>query len=401
MAAKENGEDNFITPRPSKIMKRVMESSTPAAGAKSPSAIHIPATPFLTKLGFGTGVNVYLYERSPKAGKTVSPWAVKKVNKRHENTEFAARLEKEANLLRNLRHPNIIGYRGFTKSAETGPKNLLMEDGHQSLNDMMEKRKEELDLPFPAENIEKVIKGVCEALHYIHTEKFIMHGDLKSANVLVSQDFSIVKLCDFGVTLQVDTNGGQKNEDDQYIGTDAWSPIEAIRKQPVTTKADIFAFGLVIYEMLALQPPHIDKLGVDDSMDDSMNDSMEDESFDDSAYQAALGSRPALPDDKDLDNTYKKTLEIFFSATMEDPKSRPSAKQILEILEVVESGDDSIMCVNIVEANADIQESSTQTIDISSSDDQSDDDNDVTENLGDSDAEVDVTVDLTESPAAS
>merc|ERR1712200_7116 len=117
----------------------------------------------------------------------------------------------------------------------------------------MGKRKEQLDLPFPAENIEKVIKGVCEALHYLHTEKFIIHGDLKSANVLVSEDFSSVKLCDFGVTLQADSNGMQKNEDDQYIGTDAWSPIEVIRKQAVTTKADIFR-RMKMISILELMP---------------------------------------------------------------------------------------------------------------------------------------------------
>jgi PDZ-binding kinase len=110
--------------------------------------MHIPATPYLTKLGYGTGVNVYLYERSPKAGKMVSPWAVKRVAKRHEKSEFAERLEKEAAILRNLNHPNIIGYRGFTKTEADGPKNLVMEDGNQSLNDLIEKRKENLDMQF-------------------------------------------------------------------------------------------------------------------------------------------------------------------------------------------------------------------------------------------------------------
>jgi len=346
-------ENVFITPNKprSRLLSRITghQSSTPAPGTKSPSALHIPATPYLARLGYGTGVNVYLYNRSPKAGKVMSPWAVKRVNKRHEKSEYAERLEKEAAILRTLNHPNIIGFRGFTKTVQDGPKNLVMEDGNESLGDLIERRKEEDDLPFPAQNIEIVISGVCSALDYLHTEQLIMHADIKSANILIKRDFETVKICDFGVTVKVDKSGKQL-PGELYIGTDAWSPIEVILKTPVTTKADIFAFGLVIFETLALHSPHIDKLGGgQEPTNDSMSESFEG-SFDDTAFQEALGTRPALPDTLDLDNSYKKVLEIFFGATMvENPATRPSAKQILEILEREDTGDDdSIMCVNMI-----------------------------------------------------
>jgi len=230
-------------------------------------------------------------------------------------------------------------------------------------------------MQFDYRDIEKVIEGVNSALDYLHTEKLMMHADIKSANVLIKNDFETVKICDFGVTLSVDNSGKQSNQDETYVGTDAWSPMEVILKQPVTTKADIFAFGLVMFETLALHPPHIDKLGVgEEDFDDSMNDSMEeDESFDDSAYQAALGTRPALPDSLDLDNSYKKVLEIFFAATMENPELRPSAKQILDILQREDKDDnnDSIMCINMVDGNdhedSRMDQQSVSVIDISDS----------------------------------
>ena len=54
-----------------------------------------------------------LYERSPRNNVIRSPWAIKKLNKRISiKSEYAKRLEEEAEILKKLQHPNIIGYRG-------------------------------------------------------------------------------------------------------------------------------------------------------------------------------------------------------------------------------------------------------------------------------------------------
>ena len=54
-----------------------------------------------------------LYERSPRNNIVRSPWAIKKLNKRISvKSEYAKRLEEEAEILKKLQHPNIIGYRG-------------------------------------------------------------------------------------------------------------------------------------------------------------------------------------------------------------------------------------------------------------------------------------------------
>jgi PDZ-binding kinase len=56
-----------------------------------------------------------------------------------------------------------------------------------------------------------------------------MHGDLKSANVLIVGDFEGVKLCDFGVTIPVNSEGKISDPNSQYVGTEAWSPMEVRR----------------------------------------------------------------------------------------------------------------------------------------------------------------------------
>lgn len=50
----------------------------------------------------------------------------------------------------------------------------------------------------------QVAEDIASALKYLHEEKNLLHGDLKSANILIKGDFETAKLCDFGVTLRLD-----------------------------------------------------------------------------------------------------------------------------------------------------------------------------------------------------
>lgn len=81
----------------------------------------IPASPNMKKLGYGTGVMVYLLNRSKVKSHISSPWAIKKVSK-HKLTDatYSERLAEEADILRKLSHPNIIMFKAFTKSQDDG-----------------------------------------------------------------------------------------------------------------------------------------------------------------------------------------------------------------------------------------------------------------------------------------
>ncbi|XP_009946112.1 PREDICTED: lymphokine-activated killer T-cell-originated protein kinase-like, partial [Leptosomus discolor] len=175
---------------------------------RGPVSVTIPASPFMQKLGYGTGVNVYLMKRSPR-GFSRSPWAVKKINSkcnRSQQSIYQKRLKEEAKILKNLQHPNIVGYRAFTE-ANDGSMCLAMEyGGEKSLNNLIEERSAARLGPFPAATIFKVALSMARGLKYLHNDKKLLHGDIKSSNVVVKGDFETIKICDVGVSLPLDEN---------------------------------------------------------------------------------------------------------------------------------------------------------------------------------------------------
>jgi PDZ-binding kinase len=89
----------------------------------------------------------------------------------------------------------------------------------------------------------------------------------------VTGDFEIIKLCDFGVVIPLKTNGEIDTEAGaEYVGTLPWTAPEVLRTDgvtPITNKTDIFSFGLVLWEMIALSPPHIEVSLMEDSCIDT------------------------------------------------------------------------------------------------------------------------------------
>jgi PDZ-binding kinase len=191
-------------------------------------------------------VGVFVLERSPKpSGELRSPWAIKKVQKLRNTSKalFSERIVIEAEILKTLQHPNIIGYRGFT--TRDGDPVLAMEKASRSLGDIIVERMEDnvsmicrtsddgdvddfLVDPFPSQSIHKVALDIGKAMEYLHKEAKLIHGDIKSANVLIFGDFEIAKLCDFGVSKKIQEDG---NIEGEYAGTDMWTPMEVVLKR--------------------------------------------------------------------------------------------------------------------------------------------------------------------------
>lgn len=300
----------------------------------------IPASPMMKKLGFGTGIAVYLLPSGRSKKNISSPWAVKKCLKMKENKNlktYSKRLKFESEILRSLSHINIVGFRAYEETPD-GRFNLCMEALETSLGDLLEKRHDEKLGPLEVRKINTLGWDISKALNYLHNEVMILHGDLKSFNILIKGDFAICKLCDFGVSLHIKKDGlidFDKNPEAVYTGTDLWSAPEVFEEdmQLVSTKSEIFSFGLIFYECLVLCPPHTLEMAATKK---ALNfDELSDEEQEEDEGEVLCGTRPLFPDDilSKLTEDYDDILHIFHVCTLDDFEKRPSAKKLEKIFE--------------------------------------------------------------------
>lgn len=264
--------------------------------------------------------------------------------KNKDTKVYAKRLAVEADLLRNLTHPNIIGFRAFEESLD-GRFNLCMEAMTTSLGDLLEKRHDAKGGPLEVRKIHQLGFDVCKALNYLHNEALLIHGDIKSFNILVKGDFAICKLCDFGVSIRIKKDGlldFDKNPAATYTGTDLWSAPEVFEEDEtlISTKSEIFSFGLVLYETITLCPPHTlemvlvkKSLNFDNMEEEEELKKVEDDDEDETDYM--VGTRPLFPDDilTTLTEDYDDILQIFHICTDDYPEKRPDAAKLERIFE--------------------------------------------------------------------
>lgn len=104
----------------------------------------------------------------------------------------------------------------------------------------------------------RLFRAVCEAVHHAH-RRAVIHRDLKSSNILVTQGergaTSTVKLLDFGIARHLD-DGGAQTRTGLRLMTPANAAPEQIRGEPAGVYTDVYALGLILYELLAGRPAH-------------------------------------------------------------------------------------------------------------------------------------------------
>ena len=155
-------------------------------------------------------------------------------------TDFAARFEKEAKTLAQMSHPNIVTVHDFGENQ--GLYYIVMEfvDG-VNLRDLIHENRME------AKQALQIVPPICEALQYAH-DKGVVHRDIKPENLLIDCD-GRVKIADFGIASLIGSSG-------ENSGTPPYMAPEQGTSREVDHRADIYALGVVLYEMLTGERPN-------------------------------------------------------------------------------------------------------------------------------------------------
>src|SRR5512139_809731 len=169
------------------------------------------------------------------------------------DTDRVARFQREAKLLASLNHPNIAAIYGLESSEGINFLVLELVEG-DTLADRIKAG------PIPVEESLKLALQIAEALEAAH-EKGVIHRDLKPANIKVTPEGK-VKVLDFGLAKAFSGEQAELNlsnsptlsdmatQQGVILGTAAYMSPEQAKGKAVDKKADIWAFGCVLFEML-------------------------------------------------------------------------------------------------------------------------------------------------------
>ena len=203
----------------------------------------------IEEIGYGGMGTVYLGERDDRQFR--QRVAVKLVNRGIVDNRILSRLKSERQILATLNHPNIARLLDGGTS-EDGVPYLVMEyiEG-EALLDFCDHRRLKV-----SERL-RLFQKVCSAAHYAH-RNLIVHRDLKPSNILVTDD-GTPKLLDFGIAKLLDVGDSSHTmaltQANAVPMTPDYSSPEQIRGDTITTGSDVYALGVVLYELLCGERP--------------------------------------------------------------------------------------------------------------------------------------------------
>jgi hypothetical protein len=166
--------------------------------------------------------------------------------------EVRERFIREARLAARLQHPNIVTI--FDVGEHDGQPFIAMEYiPGETLAELIARR-----APLALIRRLEIVADACKGLAFAH-KNGVVHRDVKPANLMISRDSGVLKVLDFGIARNVDSNLTQAG---MLIGTPSYMSPEQLEGRPIDHRSDVFALGVVLYEVLvyrqafAAETPH-------------------------------------------------------------------------------------------------------------------------------------------------
>jgi len=160
-----------------------------------------------------------------------------------------ARYQREAEIGWRLDHPHI--QRHLNRGEERSTEYLVLEYLRgQTLRAVMKKQAPAL---LPAGEVLHILLQVCDALAYAH-EHGVIHRDIKPENIMLLENGDI-KVCDFGIALLVGERRVRWRSFSSPVGTPDYMAPELLWGEPGSVQSDIYAVGVVLYELLCGRTP--------------------------------------------------------------------------------------------------------------------------------------------------
>ncbi len=209
-----------------------------------------------------------------------------------EDTQFAERFKNEARTMAKMNHPAIVNVYDFGET-NTGLLYIVMEfiDGTDVAQMIASQGK------LPEDYALSITAHVSDALNYAHTHG-IVHRDIKPANILINME-GAVKVADFGLAKANDPSQSGITKTNMAMGTpDFVAPEAFIPGIPLDGRADLYAMGVMLYQMLTGEIPRgiwtmpSAKLGTDPRFDSIIAKAMQTDR--EQRYQSAVALRQDL-----------------------------------------------------------------------------------------------------------
>lgn len=263
----------------------------------------------LRKIGEGTTAVVFL---GRLRGVTV---AVKEIGALSDETDLATiqAVQRELRVLTNVSHPNIVRFVGLV--TETFPLRLVLE--YCAGGSLFELLHNSYHIPLARPQRLKMLVDSASAEEHLHSfDPPIIHRDLKSLNLMLlhpvrdQRTMPHIKLADFGFARI------EERAMTQGVGTKHWMAPEVLKGTEYTTKADVFSFAMVAFEVTFRHVP-FERLDAHQV-----------------ARQTVAGIRPEI-EEVAIDEVPAGILDIIRECWHQDPESRPSFQEVRQKIEAL------------------------------------------------------------------